>query len=50
MAVEGDISVRLPVAGAVAERRLVPALEQYFGRFGDALEAWYEDAPDPPPG
>ena len=50
MTVEGDISVRLPVAGAVAERRLVPALEQYFGRFGDALEAWYEDASAPPPG
>jgi hypothetical protein len=45
MEVDGDISVRLPVAGSVAERRLVPALEQYFGRFGDALESWYETPP-----
>jgi hypothetical protein len=42
MAVEGEISIRLPVAGPVAERRLVPALEQYFGRFGDALEEWHD--------
>jgi len=46
--VEGDISVRLPLAGAMAERRLLPALEQYFGRFGDALEAWFDGAPAPP--
>jgi len=50
MAVEGDISVHLPVAGPAAERRLVPALEQYFGRFGDALERWYGDTPGGPPG
>jgi hypothetical protein len=50
MAVEGDVSVRLPVAGALAERRLVPALQQYFGRFGDALEAWYDEPAAPLPG